>query len=373
MNRPSKSVEVITEGNENVPSTSCVLKDKFVPSYTYSSWKRLRDVCRTLQETQEIALLQREKLDILLANEKEYRDLAERVQCEQVELQALRDYVERQKCRIMTCRMKLIHFNDEKFQKDMMTSKRSNEVIKMQEDLLKRKAALSLAKDNLLLIASHLAWRRRKMVDDLMHIYIINLNTPPEARLMPSSCTCHSIACIAGLHLPDALSFPGHSEVEISAAIGYVIQALSLLSRIYNFPYQYSMLFFGSKSTIKDPILEETYPLYGITRNREKFEEGVLLLNKNISQLRWSFGITTKKVGRTLSNLQDLLLHIVGKRCDNFLDSAFQRPSVSYRSVGNVDINSHKCTKRSSEFNEEKTIENGSSKPLQVLNLHHKQ
>lgn len=64
-------------------------------------------------------------------------------------------------------------------------------------------------RDNLLLIASHLAWRRRKMVHDLMHIYVINLNTSPEARLIPSSCTCHSIACITGLHLPDALSFPG--------------------------------------------------------------------------------------------------------------------------------------------------------------------
>lgn len=104
---------------------------------------RLRDVCRALREMQEIALTQREKLDVLLANEKEHRELvrisysyeigkpsfvikilifemlfkAEQVQCEKVELQALRDYVERQKCRIMTCRMKLIHFNDEKFQK----------------------------------------------------------------------------------------------------------------------------------------------------------------------------------------------------------------------------------------------------------------
>lgn len=42
---------------------------------------------------------------------------AERMQSEQVELQALRDRLERQKCRIMTRRMKLIHFNDEKFEK----------------------------------------------------------------------------------------------------------------------------------------------------------------------------------------------------------------------------------------------------------------
>uniref|UniRef100_A0A1I7VJR4 UV radiation resistance-associated gene protein-like n=1 Tax=Loa loa TaxID=7209 RepID=A0A1I7VJR4_LOALO len=340
MNRPSKSAEVVAEGNENEPSTSCVVQDK------------LRDVCRALQETQEIAVLQREKLDVLLANEEEYRELAERVRCEQVELQALRDYVERQKCRVMTCRMKLIHFNDEKFQKDMMTSKRSSEVIKMQEDLLKRKAALSLAKDNLLLIASHLAWRRRKMVEDLMHIYVINLNTSPEARLMPSSCACRSIACITGLHLPDTLSFLGHSDIEVSAATGYVVQVLSLLSRIYNFPYQYSMFFFGSKSTIKDPILEERYPLYGMTRNREKFEEGMSLLNKNISQLRWSFGITTKGVGRTLFNLQDLLLHIVSKRQDTSTDSTFQRPSVSFRSVENVDKTLHKCTKPNHEFNQ---------------------
>ncbi|VDO54827.1 unnamed protein product, partial [Onchocerca flexuosa] len=145
MNRVSESIEVIAETNENEPSTSGIAKDKLVRSYTYSSWKRLRDVCRALQETQEKAVLQRKKLDALLANEQEYRDLAERVKCEQVELQALRDCVERQKCRIMTCRMKLIHFNDEKFQKDMMANKRSNEVIKIQEDLLKRKTALSLA------------------------------------------------------------------------------------------------------------------------------------------------------------------------------------------------------------------------------------
>uniref|UniRef100_A0A1I8EKM9 UV radiation resistance-associated gene protein n=1 Tax=Wuchereria bancrofti TaxID=6293 RepID=A0A1I8EKM9_WUCBA len=353
MNQSFKSDEVVAKANEDEPSTSHVVKNKFVPSYTYSSWRRLRDVCRTLQETQEIVALQRRKLDVLLASEEEYRELAERVQCEQVELQALRDYVERQKCRIMTCRMKLIHFNDEKFQKDVMTSKRSNEVIKMQEDLLKRKAAFSLAKDNLLLIASHLAWRRRKMVDDLMHIYVINLNTSSKARLMPSSCTCHSIACITGLHLPDALSFLGHSDIEVSAAIGYVVQALSLLSRIYNFPYQYGMFFFGSKSTIKDPILEETYPLYGMTRNREKFEEGMSLLNKNISQLRWSFGITTKRVGRTLFNLQDLLLHIVSGRHDSSLDPALQRPSISCRSVGNVDITLHKCAERNSEFSQE--------------------
>ncbi|KAK6113840.1 hypothetical protein QQG55_53310 [Brugia pahangi] len=105
MNQSFKSEKVVAKANENEASTSHVVKDK------------LRDVCRTLQETQEIVALQRKKLDVLLASEEEYRELAERVQCEQVELQALRDYVERQKCRIMTCRMKLIHFNDEKFQK----------------------------------------------------------------------------------------------------------------------------------------------------------------------------------------------------------------------------------------------------------------
>ncbi|KAM3727482.1 putative UV radiation resistance-associated protein [Dirofilaria immitis] len=364
MNRQSKSVETGDETNENEPSTSHIVKDKFVKSYTYSSWKRLRDICRALQKSQEMAMIQREKLDALLADEEDYRELAEQIKCKQVELQGLRDYVERQKCRIMTCRMKLIHFNDEKFQKDMMTNKRSNEVIKMQEDLLKRKAALSLAKDNLLLIASHLAWRRRKMVDDLMHIYVINLNASPEARLMSSSCTCHSVACIAGLHLPDALSFPGHSDVEVSAAVGYVVQVLSLLSRIYNFPYQYRMCFFGSKSTIKNPVLEETYPLHGITRNREKFEEGISLLNKNISQLRWSFSLTTKKVGKTLSNLQNLLLYIVSERCDISSDSAFQRPSISCRNFGNINTDSDKYTEfnqriklsKSTEFNQQSKL-----------------
>uniref|UniRef100_A0A915PLU1 UV radiation resistance-associated gene protein n=1 Tax=Setaria digitata TaxID=48799 RepID=A0A915PLU1_9BILA len=348
----TNSVELVAEGNENGPSTSNVVKDKLVPSYTYNSWKRLRDVCRALQETQAVAIFQREKLDRLLESEEENRQLAEQAQCQQVELRALRDYVERQKCRVMTCRMKLIHFNDEKFQKDITTSKRSHEVIKMQEELLKRKTALSLAKDNLHLIASHLAWRRRKMVGDLMRIYVINLNATPEARLLPSTCTCHSVACITGLHLPDSSSTLGHSDVEVSAAIGYVVQILSLLSRIYNFPYQYSMYFFGSKSTIKDPVLDETYPLYGISRNREKFEEGMSLLNRNISQLRWSFGITTRKLGKTLPNLQDLLLHIVDERIDASQNLVFRRPSVNCGTIENLNISSYKFAKQNTELNQ---------------------
>ncbi|VDM99398.1 unnamed protein product [Thelazia callipaeda] len=151
------------------------------------------------------------------------------------------------------------------------------------------------------------------MVKDLMLIYVINLNTSPEERLIPSPCTCRSVACIAGLHLPDEAYIPGHSDVEVSAATGYVIQVLSLLSRIYDFPYQYRMLFWGSKSTIKNPVNEEIHHLYGLTRKREN-QEGIFLLNKNLAQLRWSFGLTTKKFGKTLFNLQDLLLHIVNER-----------------------------------------------------------
>ncbi|VDM99538.1 unnamed protein product [Thelazia callipaeda] len=80
---------------------------------------RLRDVCRALQETQERVAVQRKEVETILEEEKEFRELAEQVQCAGVQLKALRDDIEKIKCRIMTCRMKLIHLNDEKFKKGL--------------------------------------------------------------------------------------------------------------------------------------------------------------------------------------------------------------------------------------------------------------
>lgn len=65
-----------------------------------------------------------------------------------------------------------------------------------------------------------------------------------------------------------------------------------------------------------------------------------------------------------------MLIYSPHFRYDTSLDSKFQRPSVSYRNVGNIDTSSLKCTEQSSDFYRD-SIENGSSKPLQVLNLHH--
>lgn len=62
---------------------------------------------------------------------------------------------------------------------------------------------------------------------------------------------------IVNLHL-FPLKFLGHSDTEVSAAVGHVVQLLLLLSRIYNFPYQYGMYFSASRSTITDPVIEET-------------------------------------------------------------------------------------------------------------------
>lgn len=47
------------------------------------------------------------------------------------------------------------------------------------------------------------------MVEDLIRIYVISLDTPPAARLVPAPCTCNPVASIVGLHLPDTISLLG--------------------------------------------------------------------------------------------------------------------------------------------------------------------
>lgn len=57
--------------------------------------------------------------------------------------------------------------------------------------------------------ASQLVLRQRRMLNDLMDIYVIDVKGLPENRLSPLPCVCLPAVTIAGLHLPDAITSIG--------------------------------------------------------------------------------------------------------------------------------------------------------------------
>jgi hypothetical protein len=98
------------------------------------------------------------------------------------------------------------------------------------------------------------------------------------------------------------------------------------------------MHYFGSRSTIKDPITLQVYPLFDKGSNSFPFEYGVYLLNKCIAEILNSRGIPVLELQMTLSNLRMLLesLKNIGNEARKYDQQEFPMdvlPSFRYETV----------------------------------------
>uniref|UniRef100_A0A0M3IES0 UV radiation resistance-associated protein n=1 Tax=Ascaris lumbricoides TaxID=6252 RepID=A0A0M3IES0_ASCLU len=278
---------ILVSGDDARTSCSNMGKAK-VPSYSRASWCRLREVCRVLQETQQRVIKQKDELDALLHMDAAYRDSVSAVQAQTIMLRSLESSVERAKCRLMTVRMKLICVHDEKRLKEAEHEERIEEIAKVEDDVRRRTETIlgemipemqcSPLRETISYTASQLVLRQRRMLNDLMDIYVIDVK--------------------------------GHAETEMTSALGHVVHVLNLISQILNVPLRFPMNFFASRSTVINPVTAEIFPLYSSSKNRDKFEEALHYLNRNVGQLRFDCGLTTRNIGRTLGNLHDLLMHL---------------------------------------------------------------
>ncbi|XP_046853640.1 UV radiation resistance-associated protein-like [Xenia sp. Carnegie-2017] len=143
--------------------------------------------------------------------------------------------------------------------------------------------------------------RRRQLCHELTYIYPIETSKNEEM-----------ILC--GLPLPNTQSpeFNGVNEETISSALGYVNHLLSMIARYFQIPLRYPAINKGSRSTIFDfvneklPDKEREFPLFVKGKERFQFDFGVFLLNKNIAQIRYSLGLATTDLRRTLPNIKNL-------------------------------------------------------------------
>lgn len=155
-------------------------------------------------------------------------------------------------------------------------------------------------RESLLKTNAELQLCRRQLVSELANIY-------PICEVNGKGVT------ICGVVLPNSEDFAGQDETRIAVALGYVLHLVSMIAQFLDVPLRYPVSNFGSRSTIKDHILDKIpdsgreFPLF--TKGREKwhFNYGVYLLNKNIAQLRYYCGILTQDLRATLPNLQGLL------------------------------------------------------------------
>ncbi|PAV83474.1 hypothetical protein WR25_12350 [Diploscapter pachys] len=147
--------------------------------------------------------------------------------------------------------------------------------------------------------------RRRSLIGEVAGIFRIKLRTscdtdPSTSKCLP--CTCQIYDTIRGAHLPDTNRLQNHNEDQLAAALGFVCHLLSVISLVIDYPFRYSLRPGGSTSHIFSPCSQKALPLFGMRKkvDKERLNEAVTLLTRDIIQLREDSGMQSGAMNRTL-------------------------------------------------------------------------
>jgi len=144
--------------------------------------------------------------------------------------------------------------------------------------------------------------RRRTMFEQLLCMYPI-ASVPTQYRDKNQPLT-EGEYMIRGLRLPNHHLYQ-YDEEQISTGFSYIVHFLLILSNIYNVTFRYRLIYRSSRSFSCDDIVSSTmFPLFWKGVERDKFETGVILLNKNINQFKSCIGETAEIEGRGKSQQQ---------------------------------------------------------------------
>ncbi len=90
--------------------------------------------------------------------------------------------------------------------------------------------------------------------------------------------------CIRGIEMPP-LDCPQKDEETLCTALGCVVHLLCLLSKYLGTPLRYQMLYFSSRSMMRDAVAGVSAPLYRKDIEIFRFRRAIVWLRRNIEQL----------------------------------------------------------------------------------------
>ncbi|OXU25616.1 hypothetical protein TSAR_010175 [Trichomalopsis sarcophagae] len=147
---------------------------------------------------------------------------------------------------------------------------------------------------------AQLAHRRRQLISELNFIYPIIQEQEDKF-------------VINYVHLPDSEKLDTTNDTQVAVALGFVAHTTQMIANFLNVPTRYPIIHYGSRSKIVDHISENLpdsdrqFPLFARSKDKLQFHYAVYLLNKNIAQLRWYYGLGTTDLRATLPNLSGLV------------------------------------------------------------------
>uniref|UniRef100_A0A914VLX6 UV radiation resistance associated protein n=1 Tax=Plectus sambesii TaxID=2011161 RepID=A0A914VLX6_9BILA len=288
-------------------------------SYSLGDWQRLRTVCRALRQTEENVVRLKAEIEANLSTDERSRDRQADVQSSRLAMFELEQDVETAKRRVLTANMMLTKMRYTKEQADADRRSFEDSIGVKRDDLADRLRNYIATRENLVRCSAQLVSRRKHMLDDVKAIYRIEIGQPHKA--VKPTCPCTQLDTICGTHLPNGDMLAGHNEMELSAALGNAAHVLCAISRMVDIPLRYPIKYAVSRSAIVDVAWpkfpdapDSVYPLFLKNQDREAFEYGVFLLNKNVAQLRADCSLRTADLSKTLSNLYHLIVHLCGAK-----------------------------------------------------------
>nr|CAB3267582.1 UV radiation resistance-associated gene protein [Phallusia mammillata] len=162
---------------------------------------------------------------------------------------------------------------------------------------------------------SQLGVRRKNILSELSQIF------PISQVIKLKSENNSNFYSISGAILPDSEHLHNREDTQTSVALDFTAQLLSMMSLFLLVPLRYPIVHKGANLMILDHVTEKLsekdrlFPLY-VKGNKDRFlfEYGVFLLNKNVAQLRYYFGMGTSDLRMTLKNIHSLLVERLGAK-----------------------------------------------------------
>ena len=252
-------------------------------SYTLSTLRRIQMIERVTEQTKQLASNTRKRLEEALEQTTESREVESVCDELKMRMRLLREEVNKETAKLLTLQAKRDSLESQVSDSSNDMSSCFQQLKRERECYMEKKRRLGEDKEKLIKTNALLNVRRKQLISEITAIYPIQPCPANETDMM-----------ILGVCLPNSEKLTTKDESSVPVALGYVCHILVMLSKFFDVPLRYSIIFFGSRSSIYDHLnanlidSDRMLPLFNRKSGRDRmyFNYGVFLVNRDIAQLQ---------------------------------------------------------------------------------------
>ncbi|CAI2309957.1 unnamed protein product [Caenorhabditis sp. 36 PRJEB53466] len=306
-------------------------------------WKKLQESIRSekREKASEVRDCLREYIDEkegIMSRHQMAETLTVKVEEKRIGCEELKKKIAQINSKILMGRQKLAEVNEQIEKREKDEQMLENTVKVWREQAEANKGTKKKKQKVIGVLVRLIAYRKLTMMTEVIKLFRVVIDGGPasrEGRSIPKACYCQLVDTIRGIHLPQTTMILAHPEIPTLAATGLFFHIFNVFCRILGYAPRFSIDFSAPSTAIfntadRSPI---DMTIWKKRSDRERFQKGMLLMEKNISQLRIDCGIPTMVADRTLATLVDWFKMIVRR------GTVFERPADSVFSPASLLVN----------------------------------